>query len=90
MADTALAAPGPAPAARAGPQAPPGAPPPAAPPRQQILQATGVGLFLLAVVVLGFAGYLYGLSGVQEARSQAILYTRLQNELANQIGRAHV
>jgi len=85
VADTALAAPGPAPAARAGPQAPPGAPPPAAPPRQQILQATGVGLFLLAVVVLGFAGYLYGLSGVQEARSQAILYTRLQNELANQV-----
>jgi hypothetical protein len=42
-------------------------------------------LFLLAVVVLGFAGYLYVLSGVQEARSQAILYTRLQAELANQV-----
>jgi hypothetical protein len=38
-------------------------------------------LFLLAIVVLGFAGYLYGLSGVQEARSQKILYQRLQGEL---------
>jgi sortase A len=36
-------------------------------------------------VVLGFVGYLYGLSGVQEARSQTILYQRLQTQLA-QIG----
>jgi sortase (surface protein transpeptidase) len=35
--------------------------------------------------VLGLAGYLYFLSGVQEARSQALLYTRLQDELANQL-----
>jgi LPXTG-site transpeptidase (sortase) family protein len=40
---------------------------------------------LLALVVLGFAGYLYFLSGVQEARSQAILYEQLQTELA-QVG----
>jgi len=44
-----------------------------------------VGCLLLAVVLLGFVGYLYLLSGVQEARSQAILYERLQAELA-QIG----
>jgi sortase A len=42
-------------------------------------------MLLLAGVVLGFVGYLYGLSGAQEARSQAILYTQLQLELANQV-----
>ena len=49
------------------------------------LRGSAIGLLLLAVVVLGFIGYLYGLSGVQEARSQAILYTQLQLELANQV-----
>jgi LPXTG-site transpeptidase (sortase) family protein len=37
------------------------------------------------VLVLGFAGYLYGLSGVQEARAQTVMFTPLQNELANQV-----
>jgi sortase (surface protein transpeptidase) len=50
-----------------------------------VLQGLGVGCVLLAVVVLGFVGYLYGLSSVQEARSQTILYQRLQAQLA-QIG----
>jgi len=45
-----------------------------------------VGLVLLAFVLLGFAGYLYGLSGIQEARTQAILYQRLQGELAQNNG----
>jgi LPXTG-site transpeptidase (sortase) family protein len=58
---------------------------PASGPRRPALHAVGVGLILLAVVVLGFAGYLYGLSGVQEARAQTTLYERLQYELANQI-----
>jgi sortase A len=74
-------APGPAPAA-------PPAPAPPRPPRgpeRPILQAVGVGLLLLAVLALGLAGYLYFLSGVQEARSQRLLYTQLQNELANQV-----
>lgn len=92
MADTVLAGPGPAPPA--GGQASPGSSPeqrsPAAPGAKAgtpnpVLQGIGVGLVLLAVVVLGFAGYLYLLSGVQEARSQAILFTRLQAQLA-QIG----
>jgi sortase A len=95
MADTVLAGPsGPAPAAGPGGQASPSAPPqpgspaPGSPPRESpnpVLQGLGVGCMLLALVVLGFAGYLYFLSGVQEARSQAILYQRLQAELA-QIG----
>lgn len=50
--------------------------------RRTVLWGVGIGLLLLAVVVLGFAGYLYGLSGVQEARSQAILHTRFRTELA--------
>ena len=50
-----------------------------------VIRASAIGLLLLAVVVLGFVGYLYGLSDVQEARSQAILYQQFQLELANQV-----
>ena len=50
--------------------------------RRSLLQAVGVGLLLLALFALGFAVYLYGLSGVQEARTQTILYTELQAQLA--------
>jgi sortase A len=49
------------------------------------LRSAGISLLLLGALVLGFAGYLYGLSGVQEARSQTLMYTQLQNELANQV-----
>lgn len=52
------------------------------------LRITGVCLLLLAIFVLGFAGYLYGLSGVQETRTQTILYTRLQAELSGFQGEA--
>jgi sortase A len=94
MADTVLAGPGAAPTAAPGPQSSPGAPPerasptPVSPAKESpnpVLQGFGIGLILLAVVALGFVGYLYGLSGVQEARSQSILYERLQTELA-QVG----
>jgi sortase A len=54
-------------------------------PREQALRILGVALILLGVLVLGFAVYLYGLSSVQEARSQFVLYQRLQVELANQV-----
>jgi LPXTG-site transpeptidase (sortase) family protein len=37
---------------------------------------------LLAMLVLGFAGYLYYLSGVQEARTQTTLYATLSGQLA--------
>lgn len=50
--------------------------------RRLVLRGLGVGLLLLALFALGFAVYLYGLSGVQEARAQTILYTKLQAELA--------
>jgi len=45
-------------------------------------RAFSLGICLLGVFLLGFAVYLFGLSGVQEARSQSTLYTRLKNELA--------
>jgi LPXTG-site transpeptidase (sortase) family protein len=95
MADTALAGPGPTPAAGAGGQAGPGTPPgnkapapasttePGSP--NPVLQGAGVALLLLAVVVLGFIGYLYFLSGVQQARSQSVLYQKLQIQLG-QVG----
>jgi sortase A len=51
--------------------------------QSQIVRAVGLGVMLLGIFMLGFAAYLYGLSGVQEARSQAVLYKQLQNELEN-------
>jgi sortase A len=92
VADTVLASPGPparadagAPAAGPAPSAPPAVTPQALEPERPILRAAGIGLLLLAVFALGLAAYLFVLSGVQEARSQTILYTRLQYELANQV-----
>jgi LPXTG-site transpeptidase (sortase) family protein len=49
------------------------------------VQGFGVAVTLLAVLVLGFAGYLYFLSGVQEARTQTGLYATLQGELGKAI-----
>ena len=54
-------------------------------PSDNALRSVGVALTLLAVVVLGFVGYLYFLSGVQEARAQTNLYARLQGELAQAV-----
>jgi len=47
-----------------------------------VVRSVGVTLTLLAVAILGFVGYLYVLSGVQEARAQTTLYARLQSEFA--------
>lgn len=52
--------------------------------QKTIIRGLGFGLVLLAVVVFGMAAYLYGLSGLQEARSQRLMYTQMQNELANE------
>jgi sortase A len=46
-----------------------------------IARSVGIALTLLAIMVLGFIGYLYFLSGVQEARAQTTLYAQLQYEL---------
>jgi sortase A len=73
-----------APAAAPAPVAPAVAAAPARTPltRPQVVRAIGTGLLLLGIFLLGFAGYLYGLSAVQESRSQTILYTALGNKLA--------
>lgn len=47
-----------------------------------VVSGIGVAVTLLAVLLLGFVGYLYFLSGVQEARAQTGLYATLRGELA--------
>jgi sortase A len=49
------------------------------------VRSVGVSLTLLAVAILSFVGYLYFLSGVQEARAQTTLYARMQGELAQAV-----
>jgi sortase A len=68
------------------------APKPARPPRrpasgrEQILRAVGTGILLLGLFVLGLAGYIYGLSGTQEARAQTTMYATLSGQMANSLG----
>jgi len=50
-----------------------------------LLRAVGAGLCLLGVFLLGFLAYLYGISGVQEARVQTTSYATLRSELSQQI-----
>ena len=59
---------------------------PSAPPvrRRPVMRYISMALILLAGIVLGFAGYLYGLSGVQESRAQVLGYAQLRTELAAQ------
>jgi sortase A len=45
----------------------------------------GAAILLLGVFVLGLVGYLYALSGVQEARSQTTMYATLSGEMANAV-----
>lgn len=40
---------------------------------------------MLGLFLLGFVGYLYGVSGLQEARAQRTLYATLRLALANQV-----
>lgn len=53
-------------------------------PSRPVLHGTGVGLTLLGIFLLGFVAYLYGISGVQEARAQTTLYPTLASELGQQ------
>ncbi len=53
--------------------------------RRPVMRSISMALILLAGIVLGFAGYLYVLSGVQESRSQVLEYARLRGELAAQV-----
>ncbi len=49
------------------------------------VKAVGLAITLLAVVILGFVGYLYFLSGVQESRAQTTLYAKLRGELSQAV-----
>jgi sortase A len=51
-------------------------------------RSVGVAITLLAVAILGFVGYLYVLSGAQEARAQTTLYAKLQGQLGQGIAPA--
>src|SRR5260370_24904202 len=63
--------------------------PAAGPPRLHIQPSTargiGIGLILLGVFLLGFLGYLYGLSAIEEARAQSTSYATLRGQLAQQV-----
>jgi len=63
--------------------------PPAASPQKTSKEATahgiGIGLILLGVFLLGFAGYLFGISGIQEARAQSTSYATLRDKLSQAI-----
>ena len=72
--------------ARTRPPRPARRPRPPATGREQVLRAVGTGVLLLGLFVLGLAGYLYGLSGVQEARVQTTMYATLSGQLANALG----
>jgi LPXTG-site transpeptidase (sortase) family protein len=48
------------------------------------MRSASLALILLAGIVLGFALYLYVLSGVQESRAQVLEYAQLRTELAGQ------
>jgi sortase A len=50
-----------------------------------VVRAIGVTVTLLALLILGFVGYLYVLSGTQEARAQTEMYARLQGELSQAV-----
>ncbi|HEX6932833.1 MAG TPA: class E sortase [Streptosporangiaceae bacterium] len=53
--------------------------------QQSTAHAAGAGLILLGVFLLGFLAYLYGISGVQEARAQSNAYATLRAELSQQV-----
>jgi sortase (surface protein transpeptidase) len=65
------------------PPRPQRAPRPAAPgARHPLVQGIGVALMLVALLVLGFFVYLYGLSGLSEQRAQSVLYKTLAGQLS--------
>jgi LPXTG-site transpeptidase (sortase) family protein len=74
------------------PEVPPPTPLPPSPAparRWQVEPSTargiGVGLILLGVFLLGFLGYLYGISAIEEARAQSTSYATLRGQLSQQV-----
>jgi len=65
----------------AGPQAPAGAGSPIS-----VARCVAVSVLLLALLIIGFVGYLLGVSRIQEASAQHRLYETLAGELGQDIG----
>jgi sortase A len=65
----------------AGPQAPSGAASPIS-----VARCVAVSVLLLALLTMGFVGYLLGVSRIQEASAQHRLYETLAGELGQDIG----
>lgn len=63
------------------PQAPSGIPGPIS-----VARCAGVSALLLALLIVGFVGYLLGVSRIQEASAQRKLYATLAGELGQDIG----
>ena len=53
--------------------------------RQATADGIGIGLILLGTFLLGFLGYLFGASGIQENRAQSTSYATLRAELSQAI-----
>jgi sortase A len=51
-----------------------------------VARCTGTSLLLLALLILGFVGYLFGASRIQEASAQSRLYTTLAYKLGQDLG----
>ncbi len=54
--------------------------------RLSAARSVAVSVLLLALLIVGFIGYLLGASGIQEAGAQHRLYATLGNELGQEIG----
>ena len=54
--------------------------------RMSAARSVAVSVLLLALLIVGFIGYLLGASGIQEAGAQHRLYATLGNELSQEIG----
>ncbi len=57
-----------------------------APGRFSAARCAAVSVLLLALLIIGFVGYLLAVSGIQEAGAQSRLYTTLAGELGQNIG----
>jgi sortase A len=62
------------------------APPAARPATLSPARCAAISMLLLSLVIVGFIGYLFLASGLQEAGSQSKLYTTLRNELGQELG----
>lgn len=58
----------------------------AAPARFSVVRWAAVSMLLLALLIIGFIGYLLGVSRIQEAGAQSRLYTTLAGEFGQNIG----